>query len=276
MNKCFIKKYIMSPILAAACAASICPAFSSPVKAVDIPLEARSGSFLVYDRTIGYIKGIPVGMTVGEISKEFDGEVTVSDINGRSLSADECVGTDFSVSADGKMSKLLLYGDIERDGRVDANDVSLYLKYLAEYPVEINLFAGDVNLDGKSDAVDVSDMLKYLAEWEITLGYINSVIAAEPFAREVIRLVNEERTKEGLSPLTELSVLTSGAQIRAGELTTLFSHTRPDGRSCFSVIEDIGTDEFFYTMGENIAAGYASPADVVDGWMNSPDTVQTL
>lgn len=49
------------------------------------------------------------------------------------------------------------------------------------------------------------------------------------------------------------SDLCRAAAIRAKETATSFSHTRPDGRSCFSVAEDLSISYSY--IGENIAAG---------------------
>ena len=46
------------------------------------------------------------------------------------------------------------------------------------------------------------------------------------------------------------------------EISKNFSHTRPDGSSCFTVSKQL--------HGENIAKGYTSVDSVVEGWMNSP------
>ncbi len=85
---------------------------------------------------------------------------------------------------------------------------------------------------------------------------------------EFLRLVNQERVAVGKKPLTVNTALDAGAQIRAQEITTHFSHTRPDGSDCYSAI---GHEEHFWTMGENIAYtgfaehGYISSADVFTG-----------
>lgn len=85
---------------------------------------------------------------------------------------------------------------------------------------------------------------------------------------DVVELVNRERAKEGLSALSTNDDLMAAAQIRATELRTLFAHDRPDGSSCFTVLEEVGLP--YMTAGENIAMGYPSPERVVEGWMNSP------
>lgn len=90
----------------------------------------------------------------------------------------------------------------------------------------------------------------------------------QAYLAEVIRLVNEERAKQGLSALKTTDAITRAAQVRADELLQLFDHTRPDGRSCFTALGEAGVS--FRAAGENIAMGYPTPAAVVEGWMNSP------
>ena len=88
------------------------------------------------------------------------------------------------------------------------------------------------------------------------------------YAQQVLELVNEERAKVGASPLTLDSRLCAAADERAEEITVLFEHTRPDGSSCFTILREYGVS--YYTAGENISAGRATAAAVVEGWMNSP------
>lgn len=83
---------------------------------------------------------------------------------------------------------------------------------------------------------------------------------------EILRLVNEERAKAGLSALEYRADAQSAADIRANEIVTVFEHTRPDGSSCFTVLDGIKKT----AAGENIAEYYQTPAQVMDGWMNSP------
>ncbi|MBR4211419.1 MAG: S-layer homology domain-containing protein, partial [Oscillibacter sp.] len=87
-------------------------------------------------------------------------------------------------------------------------------------------------------------------------------------AEAVLALVNEARAAENLPPLKLSDKLVQAAQIRAGELPELFSHTRPSGESCFTVLDEVGVS--WTAVGENIAAGQSTPAAVMDSWMNSP------
>ncbi len=93
------------------------------------------------------------------------------------------------------------------------------------------------------------------------------VTVQQSYVDEVIELVNIEREKEGLSPLEKREDVCELADIRAEELVEEFSHTRPDGRSCFTVFTDY--DVSWSAVGENIAAGYRTPQAVMNGWMNS-------
>ncbi len=85
------------------------------------------------------------------------------------------------------------------------------------------------------------------------------------FEMQVLNLCNAERAKYGLASLTwDASNLAPGAAVRAQEITVYFSHTRPDGSSCFTAVRNPGR------LGENIAAGQWTPEEVVADWMNSP------
>ena len=92
--------------------------------------------------------------------------------------------------------------------------------------------------------------------------------SADAYAVEVVRLVNEERAKQGLSALRMDAGVTAAAQVRAREIVSTFSHTRPDGRKCFTALDEAGVR--YRGAGENIAYGQSSPAAVVNAWMNSP------
>lgn len=89
----------------------------------------------------------------------------------------------------------------------------------------------------------------------------------EEFKTEVLRLINEERSQAKLEPLTIHQQVESLAQVRANEITQLFSHTRPNGQDTFTIIKEAGID--YRYLGENIAAGHSTPQAVVNAWMKS-------
>ena len=85
---------------------------------------------------------------------------------------------------------------------------------------------------------------------------------------EVFRLLNEERQSQGLTPLTLSMEAHAAAEVRAQEASIEWSHTRPDGTSCFTVLQEFGIS--YWTAGENLAAGYQTGAALHNGWKNSP------
>ncbi|MBO5210229.1 MAG: hypothetical protein J6B68_12955 [Lachnospiraceae bacterium] len=80
----------------------------------------------------------------------------------------------------------------------------------------------------------------------------------------VLSKVNHERKAIGLPELTWNSELAAAAEVRAKEITTVFSHTRPDGSNWWTVNEKA-------VYGENLAKGYQSADDVMKAWMASPE-----
>lgn len=82
-------------------------------------------------------------------------------------------------------------------------------------------------------------------------------------ARDALSAVNQYRASNGLPALAWNDSLYASAQVRAQELVTLFSHTRPNGESCFTAMSG------FSTYAENIAMGYPTASAVADGWYNS-------
>lgn len=91
-----------------------------------------------------------------------------------------------------------------------------------------------------------------------------------PSAEELqtVELLNVEREKAGLHPLTFNYEAYNCARLRAEETLVQLSHTRPDGRRCFTVFEDYGVC-LNKSKGENICYGYRSLQSAVDTLMGS-------
>jgi len=94
------------------------------------------------------------------------------------------------------------------------------------------------------------------------------------YVEDVASIVNEERVAEGKQKLEVSSVLTEAAMERAEELEEKYSHTRPDGSTYLELIKEKGMRPS--AAGENIAAGYTSPENVMDGWMDSKGHRQNI
>ena len=87
------------------------------------------------------------------------------------------------------------------------------------------------------------------------------------YAERIAGLVNSERESYGLDPVALSPVLSEAANTRAKEIITSFSHTRPNGTSCFTAISELGVK--YSAAAENIAYGQKSPESVMKAWMNS-------
>ena len=89
------------------------------------------------------------------------------------------------------------------------------------------------------------------------------------YENEVIRLVNVERSKQGLKSLTGDWQLSRVARYKSQDMKDkgYFSHTSPTYGSPFEMMKSFGIS--YRTAGENIAKGQRTPAEVVKAWMNS-------
>ena len=93
--------------------------------------------------------------------------------------------------------------------------------------------------------------------------------AVRAYEQEVIRLVNVERAKYGLSALTEDWELSRIARYKSQDMhdNRYFAHKSQVYGTPFEMIKAFGLS--YRTAGENIAMGYVTPSAVVAGWMNS-------
>lgn len=89
------------------------------------------------------------------------------------------------------------------------------------------------------------------------------------YEAKVVELVNAERAKHGLSPLTLDAELCQKARVKSQDMAenNYFSHTSPTYGSPFDMMKKLGIT--YRSAGENIAMGYATPEAVVRAWMNS-------
>jgi uncharacterized protein YkwD len=87
---------------------------------------------------------------------------------------------------------------------------------------------------------------------------------------EMLAAVNAERRKAGASLLRPNPHLDQAAQRHAEDMLrrAYFAHESPDGRTVRERSRDAGYD--WRAIGENIAEGQLSIAEVMDTWMHSP------
>ncbi|MFM9588433.1 CAP domain-containing protein [Streptomyces scabiei] len=89
-------------------------------------------------------------------------------------------------------------------------------------------------------------------------------------ATEVITLTNGERAGAGLPPLSPDARLTAAAQAHSADMVAraFYAHTSPDGDEPWHRAAAAGSTH--RSVGENIACGQRSAAEVMRGWMDSP------
>jgi len=88
-------------------------------------------------------------------------------------------------------------------------------------------------------------------------------------AESLIEAMNRERAAAGLRPLHLNAALSAAADDRMRDMFTkhYFEHVSPDGIDPFTWAERHGYD--YRAIGENLAVGYRTAGDIVDGWMHS-------
>ena len=93
-------------------------------------------------------------------------------------------------------------------------------------------------------------------------------IDKEETIEKIFELTNKARQENNLPALTYNKDIQDAADLRAKEISTKFSHTRPDGSNCHTVVE-----KFEYRVtGENLIMAdnpISEPEILLDTWMNS-------
>jgi len=89
------------------------------------------------------------------------------------------------------------------------------------------------------------------------------------YQKQVLDLVNAERTKRGLNPLTLDAKLSNTATLKSQDMINkgYFDHTSPTYGSPFDMMQQFGIS--YRSAGENIAMGQRTPQEVMNSWMNS-------
>lgn len=71
----------------------------------------------------------------------------------------------------------------------------------------------------------------------------------------MLELLNDLRSEVGVAPVSSNDQLKKAANIRAIEIEESFSHTRPDGKATFTVLEEPEVNYSYRLAGENLAMG---------------------
>lgn len=96
------------------------------------------------------------------------------------------------------------------------------------------------------------------------------IVSESSYGEEILQLVNKERTSRGLKALVLSADISKVAVEKSKDMAIYdyFAHESPNYGSPFDMMHKFGIT--YRAAGENIAMGYRTPADVMEGWMNSP------
>jgi uncharacterized protein YkwD len=93
------------------------------------------------------------------------------------------------------------------------------------------------------------------------------------FEAQVLKLMNQERAKQGVPELKSQPQLAAAALAHSNDMACrgFFSHTNPDGKTPFDRISAQSYD--YRAASENIYGGdsnFYSPTEAIKNWLNSP------
>jgi uncharacterized protein YkwD len=161
-----------------------------------------------------------------------------------------------------------LIKDHNRNGRVDRGEVVAKAKATIGRSNAIQLNAVDRGTYFLRVSSTSGRNLNYSLVPQITES--KTPRSGNSFIDEVVKLTNQFRRRNGLKPLTQNAKLTEAAQLHSQNMGVqdFFDHYGRDGSTPFQRITAAGYQYFF--AGENIAAGYFKPKEVMKGWIDSP------
>ncbi len=109
-------------------------------------------------------------------------------------------------------------------------------------------------------------------------GFVARAATLDSGEGDLLSQVNSFRAARGLSTLVVSDSLTMAAKWMATDMSVnnYFQHTSLDGRSPTQRMADAGYPAFSTWAGEDLAAGYSSADQVLQGWINSPAHLAVL
>jgi len=176
------------------------------------PLSLTADSHLFLDTEKGYVDMIDGTVTVADLKAEFASAITVK--TGDTEKADDkFVATDDVISAGSDSLKALIYGDVDRTGKINLSDVSGTMKYAARWNPDVNADAADVDKSGAVNLQDASKLMKFIAGFEdISLGNVRLVYD------------NKAETAENEDASLKLSFANNMQKLGANEVTHTGNH----------------------------------------------------
>lgn len=110
--------------------------------------------------------------------------------------------------------------------------------------------------------VDASGTWYWAFEFSTEMNSTDST-KLRAIAMQTFNMMNSNRSNQGLNPLVWNDELETCSNVRATEISVLYSHTRPNGKPWYSVNSKI-------MHGENIGTGHSTAQDMFEYWMSDP------
>ncbi len=170
--------------------------------------------------------------------------------------------------------------DTDKDGVSDSDEVKRGTNPLGEGKLK-NYFIPNKGNNYKPHALDPKRLAFYAFFALIVKSIVIITAIALPItawltpdilqeqSRKIVMLTNEIRDNLNLNKLDNSDVLGKAAYKKAEDMFNkqYFSHTGPDDRGLADWLKENGYD--YKIAGENLAMGFASAEDVVNGWTRS-------
>lgn len=170
-------------------------------------------------------------------------------------------------------------GDLDRDGHFNIGDLTYLQRCLAEstkpdYSVAEADFNGDkrVNISDVTYGQEILAGLKEFLPVESSTQTTTSPTDENHYydyqlAAEFRELINDYREENGLNRLEYRPDIQEISDIRAQDLTTLFTHVRKDGKSCFNLYLEKNID--FTYAAETFSLSTFSTKNLLRYWKNN-------
>ena len=132
------------------------------------------------------------------------------------------------------------------EGTKISDTISLMENKLKDNPLVLVEESPDISEQEQSTSVDSTSTNELTETGEIDVAVVE---------KRMLELLNDLRIEVGVAPVRSNDQLKKAANIRAIETEESFSHTRPDGKATFTVLEEAEVNYSYRLAGENLAMG---------------------
>ncbi|MER2226069.1 MAG: CAP domain-containing protein [Carnobacterium sp.] len=132
------------------------------------------------------------------------------------------------------------------EGTKISDAISLMENKLKDNPLVLVEESPDTSEQEQSTSMDSASTNDLTETNEIDVAVVEN---------RMLELLNDLRSEVGVAPVSSNDQLKKAANIRAIEIEESFSHTRPDGKATFTVLEEPEVNYSYRLAGENLAMG---------------------